>query len=411
MSNETSYSSPEEAQTNPRILGARIQEARKTRGITQQAAADGLLMSRPTYIAIEKGDRPVQPQELVRLAELYGRSIHELLRQRMPIRDFVSHFRTALGEAPEGHAELDDSVTLLQRLTEQYVELEQLFGSPLPRNYPVPYDVTGLDPVEAAEQVAASERNRLGFGDGPVNNLRDLLETDVGLRIFCIGLPSRVSGLFIFSEDVGGCIAVQRKHPAGRRLWSLCHEYGHFLVHRYEAEVTVLRTDSRSTRKERFADHFARVFLMPERGVKRRFHDLLRSAGQVTPASLLGLSELYGVSFEALLRRCEDLRLLRVGTWQRLKENSFQVKEAQQLLGVAPGADESMLPQRYVNFAVRAFEAGERSEGELMDLLLMDRQRVRRVVEDVLTQNEVTLEGEAGQLTLDLGEALAGKAA
>jgi Zn-dependent peptidase ImmA (M78 family) len=131
----------------------------------------------------------------------------------------------------------------------------------------------------------------------------------------------------------------------------------------------------------------------------------------VTPASLLGLAELYGVSFEALLRRCEDLRLLPVGTWQRLKENSFQVREAQQLLGIAPVADESMLPQRYINLAVRAFEAGERSEGELMDLLLMDRQKVRRVVEDVLTRNEVTLEGEAGQLILDLGEALAGQAA
>src|SRR4051812_36448563 len=89
---------------DPRVLGARIQEARKARGITQQEAAEALGMSRPTYIAIEKGERPVQPRELIRLAELYGRSVHHLLRQRMPIRDFVPHFRSAAADAYEGNA-------------------------------------------------------------------------------------------------------------------------------------------------------------------------------------------------------------------------------------------------------------------------------------------------------------------
>ena len=75
-------------ETDPRILGLRLQEARKARGMTQQGAAEALGVSRPTYIAIEKGERVVQPPELIRLAELYGRSVHDLLRQRKPIRDF-----------------------------------------------------------------------------------------------------------------------------------------------------------------------------------------------------------------------------------------------------------------------------------------------------------------------------------
>src|SRR5207244_2264183 len=103
--------------------------------------------------------------------------------------------------------------------------------SALPRNYPLPYDISGRDPVEVAEEIAALERNRLGLGDGPVPHLRDLLETDVGLRIFSLDLPSRVAGLFIFTDELGGCVALQRKHPPGRRLWTLCHEYAHFLVH------------------------------------------------------------------------------------------------------------------------------------------------------------------------------------
>jgi Zn-dependent peptidase ImmA (M78 family)/transcriptional regulator with XRE-family HTH domain len=393
---------------DPRMLGVRLQEARKARGFTQQYAAETLGMSRPTYIAIEKGERAVQPQELIRLAEIYGRSVHEILRQRPPVRDFVPHFRAAASAAHEGSPDLDRATALLQQLTDDYLELERLCRAPLPLNYPAVYDVSGLGPDEGAEQVAAAERNRLGLGDGPVPNLRDLLETDVGMRIFQIALPVRVSGLFIFTEEMGACIALQRQHPPGRRLWSLCHEYAHFLVHRYEAEVTVLRSESRSSRKERFADSFAKAFLMPTLGLRRRFHDLLRTAGQVTPAALITLADLYGVSFEALLLRLEGLRLLPDGTWQLLKSDKFRVKEAQQLLGVGSGSSEPMLPRRFMNLAARAYEDALLSEGELVEILHTDRQQARRIVEDLIYRAEVTDEGEPVQLRLDLGQQLAG---
>jgi len=389
---------------DPRTLGARLQTARKARNLTQQDAAEALGLSRPTYIAIEKGERPPQSGELVRLAELFGRSVHDLLRQRMPIRDFVPHFRAAFPDAYAGDPDLDRAVALLQDLSEHYLELEDRAGAPLPRNYPAVYDVDRLDPVEAAEQLADRERNRLGLGDGPVPHLRDLLETDVGLRIFSIDLPPRVSGLFIFTEELGGCIATRRQHPPGRRLWSLCHEYAHFLVDRYEAEVSVLRMDGRISRKERLADHFAKAFLIPASSLRRRFHDLLRTAGRVTPGSLLDLAELHGVSFEALLLRSEDLRLLPVGTWQRLKESRFHVGEARRFPG--RHAEEPMLPRRYVKLAVQAYEDEELTEGELVEILHTDRQQARQWVEEVSSQTEVTQEGDTGQLDLDLGETL-----
>jgi DNA-binding XRE family transcriptional regulator len=42
-------------QVDPRILGMRLQEARKSAGMTQSEAADHLRMSRTTIVAIEKG--------------------------------------------------------------------------------------------------------------------------------------------------------------------------------------------------------------------------------------------------------------------------------------------------------------------------------------------------------------------
>jgi Zn-dependent peptidase ImmA (M78 family)/transcriptional regulator with XRE-family HTH domain len=391
---------------DPRVLGLRLQEARKARGLTQQEASDLLGVSRPTYIGIEKGERPEQPRELIRLAELFGLPIHDLLQRREPVRDFVPHFRTAASRVASGGPELDQAVGLLQELCGHYLQLEEMCGAPSPRRYPAVYPINGRDPAEAAEEVAAAERNRLGLGDGPVANLRDLLETDVGLRIFCLGLPSRIAGLFIFTEELGCCIAVQRKHPPGRRLWSLAHEYAHFLAHRYEAEVTALRTDSRPSGKERFADAFAKEFLMPALGLRRRFHDMQHSAGQVTPATLITLADLYGVSFEAMLLRLEDLRLVPVGTWMELKGRGFQVKEARELLGLGSPLEELGLPRRYQSLAAQAYEQERLSEGELVEILHTDREHARRIVAGFATRQAVSEEGETGDLRLDLAEPL-----
>ena len=95
-------------------------------------------------------------------------------------------------------------------------------------------------PEDAAEDVASAERNRLGLGDGPVLNLREVLEDDVSIRVFSIDLPSRVAGLFAYTEDLGGCIAVNGRHPQERRRWSMVHEYGHFLTSRFQSEISIL---------------------------------------------------------------------------------------------------------------------------------------------------------------------------
>ena len=52
-------------------LVQRLIAARKAAGISQATAADHLKMSRPTFIAIEKGTREVKPEELIALASLY----------------------------------------------------------------------------------------------------------------------------------------------------------------------------------------------------------------------------------------------------------------------------------------------------------------------------------------------------
>lgn len=79
---------------DPRILGQRIAEARKARGVTQEDVSEFLNCSRPTYIGIEKGERPAKPEEIVKLAAYFGRKVSELVRPGEPVIDFQPHLRT-----------------------------------------------------------------------------------------------------------------------------------------------------------------------------------------------------------------------------------------------------------------------------------------------------------------------------
>jgi hypothetical protein len=44
----------------------------------------------------------------------------------------------------------------------------------------------------------------MGLGDGPIGNLRERLEAEVGLRIFYFAMPSKIAGAFACNEDLGG---------------------------------------------------------------------------------------------------------------------------------------------------------------------------------------------------------------
>ena len=223
----------------------------------------------------------------------------------------------------------------------------------------------------------------MGLGEGPLLNLREILESDVGLRVFQLELPSKVAGMFAFSEPLGGCMAVNLRHPAERRRASLAHEAGHFLSARYRSEVTLEDRYERRPSGERFAEAFARAFLMPAAGLRRRYLEVERERRQgVTFGDLCRLAHFYAVSVEAMTRRLEELRLIPMGTWDRLRLEGFRVREAQRLLGLAPlHSDDEPLPARYIALAIEAWQREQLSEGQLARFLRTDRLGARERIQ------------------------------
>jgi Zn-dependent peptidase ImmA (M78 family)/transcriptional regulator with XRE-family HTH domain len=370
-------------------LPARLRAARQSVGVTQQQAATALGVSRPLLVAIEKGTREVRPDELAALASLYKRPVSELLRSHPPVEAIGAQFRLALtGKA--GDEKLHDVIAQLERLSDDFLDLSRRSGVELPRRYPATFSPSGGDLALNAEDLALEERRRLGLGDGPVQQLREFLEDEVGVRVFMPTMPSRVAGAIVYAEPLGACIAVNANHPIQRRRWTLGHEYAHFLTRRERSEITIL--ENRNTADERFADLFAANFLMPRSGLRRRFIELTRDRAKGTPtvADLFHLARAFRVSLQAMTHRLEELDLIKRGTYDKL-ENRLRPAEAEQILGFKPDVESAeLLPVRYRYLAVELFAKGEITEGQLAAYLRTDRARARDIVRDLTTSNDVT---------------------
>jgi len=393
---------------DPKRLGQRLLEARQARGLTQQEAADYLQCSRPVLIAIEKGTRPPKPDEILRLASLYGRTVHELVRPGEPVSDLQPHLRAAVSRVEPGNQEMERAIKDLQQFAENYRELETLMGAPMTSNYPPEVPLTDHVKVAAlAEDVAVRERNRLGLGDQPICELRELLETDVGLRIMYADLPSRIAGMYAYAGDVGCCIVINRRHPAERRRASLAHEYGHVIVDRYSPGVDYVAYPGRKPTNERFAESFGMSFLMPATSLRRRFNEIVSAKGDFQVADLCRLNHLYFVSVEAMVYRLESLQLIPEGTMEHLRESRFEVRKAKGILELPERPETNdRYPDRYVYLAVHVYEQAKISEGQLAKFLSVDRVTAREIAERVSQTTNVQDDGSVEESRLPFQRSL-----
>lgn len=388
---------------DPQLLGKRLALARKRRGLTQDAVAQELGLSRPTFIAIEKGQRVPSNEELIKLARIYGRSLHELVRPDMPAVELQPHLRALISTKPEEAAEVETALDELEQLASDYRGLERMMKAPLLTNYPPEIPIPTRGNIEEwAEDAAIRERSRLGLGDQPVRALRDLLEAEVGVRIFYWALPSTISGLYAYSAESGPCVLVNRKHPPERRRATIAHEYGHFLTERYKPGVNYLNGPARKPASERFVEAFGMAFLMPRTGVRRHVAETIRSSGDFQVADLCRVAQFFFVSVQAMALRLEQLKLISEGSYEYLLERGFKPHAARSELALDTHSDfDSPFPTRYLVLALRAFDEELITEGQLARFLRTDRVEARRLVSEWRDRASVEWNGQTVELPLE----------
>ena len=375
-------------------VGRRLRIARETAGMTQSDAATTINVARTTLVAIEKGQRAVRTAELLPLARLYGTSVNSLLRHESVYVDLVPRFRKLPDCKDDSSAK---AARLLADLVRAEVELENLLGITPSWNYPPQRPLVQGDIRTQAENDATELRHRLGLGLAPVRDLVSLLEMDLGIRVYIRPLGSRVSGLFAYDEQVGACVLLNANHPRERRVQSAAHELGHFVSSRQSPDV-LYRDGRGSSREERYANAFGHAFLTPARTVMQRFRDMTQGSSHLARRHVILLAHTFGVSREAMVRRLEELKLTKSGTWDWFQANGGITNEqAGQVLGDLAAVDtdhvEAKRPTtlRLSLLAAEAWRQELLSEGQLARLLQLDRLELREILDGVEVEG-----GDAG---------------
>ncbi|WP_119390699.1 ImmA/IrrE family metallo-endopeptidase [Taklimakanibacter lacteus] len=377
----------------PLEVGERLREARDRAGLTQADAASAVNIARTTLVAIEQGQRRIKLEELRSLAKLYKTSINEMLRQEAVKADLTPKFRKLFQDKDP----IQDAVQKLSNLAKAEVELEGLLGVQRQRNYPPERSIVPGDVRAQAEQDALELRQWLGLGLSPVTDIVTLLEMELGVRVYIRRLDGKISGLFAYDDALGACIMLNANHPRERRTQTAAHELGHLVSTRRQPEVLEL-DHFENSREERYATAFGIAFLTPARAVMQKFKEVTLGSDKLTRRHVIILAHSFGVSREAMVRRLEELKLTKPGTWEWFQANDgITDQQAAQVLGDLSVPDAQKADSRRpttLRLALLAGEAWRRgllSEGQLMRMLHIDRVELRKMLDNL----EISEGGEA----------------
>jgi len=208
---------------------------------------------------------------------------------------------------------------------EKYVELPQ---RDVPR-WPVAPDEVALG---EAERAAAFVRTQWGMGTGPAGHLIRLLENKGVLVVFSLPQTAAVDAFSIEAGARPMILLNPVKEDYYRQRFDVAHELGHVVMH----------ADSEPGSKlvEEQAHRFASEFLMPTAGI------IDELPTRVDWQRLFVLKERWGVSLQALLMRCRQLKVMSESTYQRamiaLSSNGWRRQEPGE--GTAPELP-SLLPK------------------------------------------------------------------
>jgi Zn-dependent peptidase ImmA (M78 family)/transcriptional regulator with XRE-family HTH domain len=352
----------EEAKIREQI-GQRLVEARNALGLSQEKAASLLDVHRNVLHEWEAGKKLATVKDLRKAAEIYDRDITFFTSKKEE-----DAFTVLLRTVSHDKAVYERAVNF-EKFCSNYKRLCQVLE--YKNNVPVipDYAIDQSRPlIEWMAHYAEEARDLLGLGKGPITNLRETLETKLHLKIYFEKLPERISGIFTYSQSIGGSIMINTENrTAGHQHFSLAHEFAHFLFHR---SLRALISNNSKTKEEIEADLFAEHFLMPAQAVRDSFYDRIK--GDVSEEDVLYLADLYRVSFKAMTYRLKTLKLINRSTTDDLFENT-KINLLRQITGFQePSVSNEKFPKVYVHLLVKAFRQKRITASALSDYLDID---------------------------------------
>lgn len=347
-------------------IGERLKRLRDERGWTQVELARKVDASQSTIAGIESGSQLPGTGLLGRLADLFRIDMDYFYRAK------ENPFEMLL-RAEEVGSQLQPVLRDFTEWCLRYAEIERIAGqiaTPAP-DYSE-YFSKSTERLDLLERLAEESRRRLELGAGQNCDLPEILERD-GLRVMGIQTEEDLDGVFLYAQDEGGFALVNTNRSSSRQLFTLAHEYGHFLLHRklgYRLDVDVTRIPSKGDVVESTAGRFAAAFLMPRSTIESLWQKQEKDMTRI-----IWVRRMLGVSYRALGWRLLNLKLITLAAREKLESDEDALRNQEKLLF----KDESEPCLKVAKFSDRlrlvsylAYLRGEVSVSRLADWLDMD---------------------------------------
>ncbi len=340
-----------------KVLGRRLESARRNCGRTQEEAALAIGLPRTAIVHIEAGHRPINTVELAALADLYGVPVSFFFEDTPDETEGALVALCRVAEAFASDPAVSAEVARYVDICAEGRRLQEMLGRRAVQA-PVTYDVA--DPKSHAEameqgwQAAEQERKRLGLGDVAIADMREFLVMQ-GIWASGARLPDQMSGVFIQHSTIGRVILVNFSHCRARKRFSYAHEYGHALLD-YRRVATVTSRANAEELIERRANAFAAAMLMPKGGVEALLRTLDKGAGsrmefhaydvamdEAIESSQRMLASNQAITYKDVVAVAHHFRASYQAACYRLRELGFVNRgEVEALIGKEPTANELM---------------------------------------------------------------------
>lgn len=286
-----------------KTLGARIREARKRAGISQDDLGRAISLERSMIAKIESGLRKVTALELADIAARIGVRMSTFFEDPLPA--LVQH-RSSQG--------LDTAESNIDGLLSSFagdVEFIASLGV-------TELGLSGAEKVDAAsiarprtvadaEALAETARELMALASNePIRNLSGKV-AGIGLLVFSrdIGKDTADAGTIMLRQ--GGVSLINSYMKVGRRRLALAHELGHFLL--TDGYTIDWRVNDRNVDvpAEARLDRFARSLLLPRAAVEQLWTQWVAQYDERTAAIMLASD--FQVDMATLAVRLKELRL------------------------------------------------------------------------------------------------------
>jgi Zn-dependent peptidase ImmA (M78 family) len=217
----------------------------------------------------------------------------------------------------------------------------------------------------------------------PFTSLPEIVAGKMGVLLFVVR-NAEMDGASAYLNGIPFVFVSERFRP--RMLFTLAHEVGHLIAHHHpDSESAIIDEDVESPANranalvENYANAFASALLMPRPAVGVALQTIRRVAraadDSVGDIEVNYLARIFGVSFWAAARRCEDLQILPSGGAFALNEEVARrhgsAERRANELGLPPRLEIIFptVPPTLLNSAVASIRAGDVSIGRVAGLL------------------------------------------